>query len=122
MSGTSTSKIASSTRPAREKWTDVKLKHTAAVRSQIMSCIQRLNAREHSAIERAVLNFGNGHSLPMPNLRADIRRWYHQRWLYLLSEYEAILPHVEELPDEQVASIVRAHLMEKDDDDARKSR
>lgn len=94
----------------RAKWSEDKLKHSALVRSNIMSCIQRLNAHEHSAIERAVMRHG-GHSLPLPHLRQDIRRWYYQRWLYLMSEYEAILPHVDNLPDETVAYIVKGHLM-----------
>jgi hypothetical protein len=94
----------------REKWTADKLKHTEQVRGQIMACIHRLNAKEAKSIYRAVTRQG-GSTLPRPYLRQQIRYWYRQRWDYLISEYEAILPHVEELPDEQVASIVKCHLM-----------
>lgn len=97
----------------REKWSEDKLKHTAAVRCQIMACIQRLNARESKAIERAVVRQG-GSLLPRPHLRSQIRAWYYQRWDYLLREYEAILPHVDNLPDERVASIVKNYLMKVD--------
>lgn len=78
-----------------------------------MACIQRLNDKEYKAIERAVLRQHNW-TLPRPHLRFEIREWYRARWNYLLSEYEAILPHVEELPDDKVASIIKSHLMGED--------
>lgn len=97
----------------REKWSDAKLKHTSEQRKKIMACIQRLNTREGKAIERAVMRQGGG-TLPRPYLRSQIRYWYRQRWSYLISEYEAILPHVEELPPEKVAYIVKGYLMGED--------
>jgi hypothetical protein len=108
VSGTSTSKRA--TLP-REPWSDAKLKHTEEVRRKIMACIQRLNARETKALARAVLRHGNRGPIPRPYLRQQIRAWYNARWEYLLREYEAILPHVDELPPEKVAAIVKGHLM-----------
>lgn len=96
-------------------WDEQRLRHTAAVRKDIMACIQRLNTREHLAISRAVMKQG-GTALPRPNLRAQIREWYRERWTYLLSEYEAILPHVNELPPAYVEQAVKHALMEADNE------
>jgi hypothetical protein len=97
----------------REKWSALKLAHTKEQRARIMACIQRLNVQEGKAIERAVLRIGEG-ILPRPHLRAQIRAWYYKRWLYLLGEYEKVLPHVSELPDEVVESAVRRYLMDEE--------
>jgi hypothetical protein len=95
---------------ARQVWNDARLKHTAEVRQKIMACIQRLNTHESKAISRATMRTGSV-TLPRPYLRQQIRSWYYQRWSYLIAEYEAILPNVEELPPEKVASIVKSYLM-----------
>lgn len=98
----------------REKWTKVKLAHTREQRERIMACIRRLNSREARAIDAAVLWQGSG-KLPRPHLRAELRQWFRLRWVYLLSEYEKILPHVEELEDAAaVKEIIRGHLMRLD--------
>lgn len=104
--------------PMREKWSELKLKHTSAQRKKIMACIRRLNDHESCVIGRAVIRQG-GQSLPLPHTRAQIREWFRARWTYLLSEYEAILPHVDELPDEKVKGIVRSYLMGADCADPR---
>lgn len=100
--------------PKREKWSAARLAYTAEQRKMIMACIQRHNWREKFALERAVIDCG-GRTLPRPHLREQIRAWYRERWSYLLREYEKILPHVDELPDEQVAHIVKNALMEADE-------
>lgn len=93
------------------KWDEARLAHTAGVRRQIMACIQRQNGREAKALERAVLQQGTS-PLPRPHLRRQIREWYRERWLYLLGEYEKVLPHVSELPEEIANRIVRQHMIE----------
>lgn len=103
--------MASVDRP-REKWSALKLAHTKVQRAQIMACIQRLNCQEQRAIDRATLAIGDA-ILPRPNLRKQIREWYRKHWLYLLGEYEKILPHVSELPDEMIEGAVRKALMEE---------
>lgn len=94
---------------SREKWSETKMAYTADQRRKIMACIHRLNSREGKAIERAVMDCG-GSTLPRPHLRVELRAWFRQRWSYLIAEYEKVLPHVEELPEEQVERIVREHL------------
>lgn len=96
----------------REKWSALKLAHTRDQRARIMSCIYRLNIRETKAIERAVLVIG-GQTLPRPFLREQIRSWYYALWKQLLAEYEAVLPHVSELPDETVEYAVRKYLFDE---------
>lgn len=71
--------------------------YTGAQRSQIMACIQRLNVREDEALAKAVLRDGH-RLLPRPYVRQQLRRWFRQRWEYLVSEYEKVLPHIEEIP------------------------
>lgn len=102
----------------REKWSALKLAHTGEQRARIMAFIQRLNAREGKAIDRAVLVM-SGQTLPRPFLRAQIRSWYYSLWKQLLTEYEAMMPHVSELPDEVVARAVRKYII---DEDAARSR
>lgn len=95
------------------KWSEAKLAYTAAERAKIMACIQRLNAREAKMLEVCVLRTTHG-DLPRPHQRAQIREWYHQRWSYLLGEYEKILPHVSNLPEERVETMVKRILYEGD--------
>lgn len=78
-----------------------------------MACIHRLNAREQRALDAAVLHQGSM-TLPRPHVRSQLRAWFRLRWSYLISEYEKVLPHVEELPDAVVADIVREHFMGND--------
>lgn len=94
----------------REPWSAARLAYTAVQRRAIMQCIQRLNAREQVAIERAVMWSGI-QKLPRPHLRAELRVWFRLRWSYLIAEYEKVLPHVENLPKERVEEIVRRALM-----------
>lgn len=95
-----------------EKWSALKLAYTREQRRAIMACIQRLNGQEKKAIKRAVIMQGTV-VLPRPHLRQQIRAWYHKHWEYLLGEYEKVLPHVSELPDEIVESAVRRYLHEE---------
>lgn len=103
----------------REPWTAARLKHSAEQRMKIMACIQRLNNREAKAIDRAVMRTVSRdgtiqYTLPRPHLREQIRAWYRERWEYLVREYEAILPHVTELPSDYVEGVVKAAPMEAD--------
>lgn len=74
----------------REKWSAAKLAYTEVQRSMIMRCIHALNRREGEILRRV--------ELELPEVRQQIRRWYRERWEYLLQEYEKVLPHVDELP------------------------
>lgn len=74
----------------RDKWSAAKLAYTEAQRSKIMECIRHLNRREAEILRRV--------ELELPEVRQQIRRWYRERWEYLLQEYEKVLPHVDELP------------------------
>jgi len=65
--------------------------YSAEQRSLIMKCIQRNNHLESRALEVVSLDY--------PEVRAQIRAWFYERWLYLLKEYERVLPHIEEIPD-----------------------
>lgn len=103
--------------PNGKPWSAARLKHTAEQRKKIMQCIHRHNVREQYA-HRAVLDTGN-YKLPRPYLREQIRQWYRERWNYLIREYEAILPHVNELPPEEVAAMVKSNLMAQDCADAK---
>lgn len=58
-------------------------------RQAIMSCIHRLNGREHKALDAAVLHQG-GANLPKPYLRSQLRAWFRLRWEYLIREYEKV--------------------------------
>lgn len=82
------------------KRSEAKLAYTAQQRRLIMQCIHRLNAREGRAIDRAVMKMWSGHTVPRPHLRSQIRAWFRLRWSYLIAEYEKVLPHIEELPDD----------------------
>lgn len=81
----------------REKWSAARLAYTEAQRRQIMACIQRLNARESAALKAAQFPCGS-RLLPRPYVRQQLRAWFYERWLYLINEYEKVLPHVENLP------------------------
>lgn len=91
---------------SRPKWSAARLAYTAEQRHKIMACIHRLNSREQRAIGAATMPGG----LPRPHLRAELRAWFRLRWSYLIAEYEKVLPHVEELPEDQVEQMVREHL------------
>lgn len=56
----------------------------AADRQQIMLCIKRLNVEEGNTMVRI--------SFDDPAVRRAVRQWYYDRWLYLLEEYEKVLP------------------------------
>jgi hypothetical protein len=73
----------------REKWSALKLAHTQYQRTRIMACIQRLNAQEKKAIDRAVMVCGS-QTLPRPHLRQQIRAWYRTLWEELVCEYEKV--------------------------------
>lgn len=98
----------------REKWSALKLEETRLQRARIMAYIRRNDERERFSLERAVMEQG-GRMLPRPHLRDQIRRWYRLRWEYLMSEYEKALPHVDELPDEEVALAIRSYLATTDE-------
>lgn len=98
--------------PPREPWSAARLAYTAVQRRAIMQCIHRLNAREEAAIDRAVL-WSGGQKLPRPHLRSELRTWFRLRWSYLIAEYEKVLPHVENLPEERVEAIVRWSVMKE---------
>lgn len=69
-----------------------KLVHDKETREKIMACIQRNNARESTAIANAVVVMKNRQLLPLHHVRRAIRRWYRERWEYLLEEYEKVMP------------------------------
>ena len=74
------------------KWDAARLAYTAEQRTQIMKCIQRLNTHESHALGRIAWD--------KPAVRAAVRDWFYAHWRYLVKEYETVLPHVDELPDE----------------------
>lgn len=56
----------------------------------IMACIQRQNGREAKALDRAMFDCGS-HRLPRIETRKAIRRWYRERWEYLMHEHDKAL-------------------------------
>lgn len=82
----------------RVKWSAARLAYTVEQRRSIMACIQRLNARQGRAVPH--LSYGtSSERIYDPKVRDQIRAWYYERWLYLIREYEKVLPHVDELPE-----------------------
>lgn len=79
--------------PLRTKWSVAKLAYTAQQRNKIMESIRSHNQREKLALEAVPLDY--------PWVRAQIRDWFFIRWRDMLSEYERVLPHVDELPEEE---------------------